>query len=151
MPLQLSSLRRTIAAELVIVAAILMLTAALGTTPPPRALASEHIHNPEHHAEEHHSHGLIVEMSSGRRSATVTFASAHAGPNDVEIEIGGDGGETAAKEVVIVASNVTAGVEPIRRAANPVRAGVWEVQGLHLIPAGQWSIRVEALVSISKN
>ena len=141
------ALRRTIAAELVIVAAILMLTAALGTTPPPRALASEHIHNPEHHAEEHHSHGLTLEVSSGRRNAKVTFASAHAGPNDVEIEIGGDGGETAAKEVVIVASNITAGVEPIRRAANPVRAGVWEVQRLNLIPAGEWSIRVEALVS----
>jgi copper transport protein len=65
----------------------------------------------------------------------------------VEIEIGGDGGGPAAKEVIIVASNVTAGVEPIRRAANVLRAGAWEVRGLHLIPAGEWSIRVEALVS----
>jgi copper transport protein len=143
------ALRRTINAELAIVAAILIATAALGTTPPPRALLNEHTHTPEHHsADQHHAHGLSVEMSDAGRRVTLTFASAHAGANNVEVAIGDAGGKAVeAKEVTVTAANPAAGVEPIRRSAVSIRPGAWAINGLTLVPAGKWSIGVEVLVS----
>jgi copper transport protein len=143
------ALRRSIAAELTIVASILIVTAALGTTPPPRALASGHAHSPEHHSgQPHHRHELTLEMASADRRASATFASAHSGPNSVEIAISGQSGDIVeVREVTFVASNPAAGVEPIRRAAVSLRPGVWKVNDLLLVPPGTWSIEVEALVS----
>jgi len=53
----------------------------------------------------------------------------------------------AAKEVTITASKAQAGVEPIRRTAQPTGTGEWRSADLLLVPKGEWSIRVEALVS----
>jgi hypothetical protein len=116
--------RRTIEAELAVVVGILIATAALGTTPTPRALTG-HVHTPGHHATgEHHAHGLAVERSSGDRHATITFASAHAGPNEVQLVITDQGGAAVqAKEVAFTAANPIAGVEPIRRSAASIRPG----------------------------
>jgi copper transport protein len=143
------ALRRTIAAEIVIALAILVVTAVLGTTPPPRALVSNHSPLPDYHsADQHHEHGLSLELLSASQRATLRFSSAHAGANDVEIAISDeDGSAVDAKEVMISAANAAAGVEPIRRAAVRVRPGTWEAKNLLLVPSGTWSIRVEALAS----
>jgi copper transport protein len=143
------ALRRTIAAELAVVALILIVTVSLGTTPPPRALQGGHVHSFESHSSGDHSrHGLSVHLGSGNLRAELTFLSALAGLNSVEIAIGAEGGTALeAKEVTLAAANPAAGVAPIRRMAQPMRPGVWEVKELALVPAGEWSIRVEALVS----
>jgi copper transport protein len=142
-------LRRTIGAEICVAAAILVATAALGTTPPPRALLSGHAHSPDHHlAHEHHAHGLSIEMSNGARRAAVTLSSAHAGTNAAKITLtDADGSALDAKEVIFIAANFSAGVEPIQRSAVRLRPGVWTVDSLQLVPAGAWAIGVEALVS----
>lgn len=144
-----AALRRTIGAEVVLAAAILAITAALGTTPPPRALGAGHAHTPGHHAAgEHHAHGLSVELSSAGLRAALTFSSAHAGANDVEIAIIDEGGQAVeAQEIVFTAANPAAGVEAIGRPAVRLQAGLWEVKGLQLVPAGEWSLGVEVLVS----
>jgi copper transport protein len=87
-------------------------------------------------------------MSSGSRRATLTFASALAGVNDIEVAISdGAGNPVEAQEVTLTAANPAAGVEPIRRSAVPVRPGVWAFEGVMLVPAGEWTVGVEALVS----
>jgi copper transport protein len=143
------ALSRAILAELALLAAILLVTAGLGTTPPPRAAETGHVEGPGYHAPgERHAPGLSVEMAGADLHATLAFASARAGPNEVEIAIAAEGGEpAAAQEVTFVAANPAAGVEPIRRNATPAGAGTWVVGGLTLAPAGEWSIRLEVLVS----
>lgn len=148
-PRAVTALRRTISAEIGLVVAILIVTAALGTTPPPRALQSGHAHTPDHHsADQHHAHGLTVETSSGDRRATIALSSAHAGANAAQITLtNADGSALEAKEVTFIVSNPSAGVEPMQRSAGRLRPGVWEIEALQLVPAGDWSIKVEALVS----
>jgi copper transport protein len=57
------------------------------------------------------------------------------------------GAPIEASEVTLVAANPSAAVEPLRRAATATGPGTWRIEDLLLLPAGRWSIRVEALVS----
>jgi copper transport protein len=140
-----AALRRTIVAELALVAAILIVTSALGITPPPRTDGQNSRQQP---GKEHHAHGPTLHMSGHGLRVTLSLASAQAGPNNIEVTIRHENGNPAeAKEIMFVASNPEAGIEPIRRLGEPTGKGVWEVKDLTLVPAGQWSIRVEALVS----
>jgi copper transport protein len=87
-------------------------------------------------------------MSGDGLRVTLSLASAQAGPNNIEVVITDESGNPVdVKEVTFVALNPAAGIEPIRRLAEPTGRGVWGVKDLTLVPAGQWSIRVEALVS----
>jgi copper transport protein len=144
-----SGLRLSIAAEIALVVGILIATASLSTTPPPRVFEAEGVPAAELHSpHEHHARGLAVELSSGERRATVEFATLQNGTNAVEITLTDARGKAVeAREVAFAASNPSAGVEPVRRTAVPVRPGVWRVEGLLLVPGGEWLIRVEALVS----
>jgi copper transport protein len=143
-----NALRRTISAELAFAAAIVTVTAVLGTTPPPRVVLG--VQPPPadvHAAHEHHARTLSVELASAGRRATATFSSGESGPNSLVIDITDQHGEPLkAQEVTFTASNPSAGVEPIRRKAEPVKEGRWQVTGLVLVPAGQWSLRIDALV-----
>jgi copper transport protein len=143
------ALHKTISAEFAFAFAILIVTAALGTTPPPRVVLG--VQPPPadaHAAHEHHARALSVEMANVGRRATVTFSSAESGPNSLVIDIIDQRGETLeAQEVTVTAANPSAGVEPIRRPAELVKKGRWQVTHLVLVPAGPWSIRVDVLVS----
>jgi copper transport protein len=139
------ALRRSIAVEIAVVGAILIATAALGTTPPPRALPSGMA---EDHSMQHHGHVVEIDLSSGDYRVAVSLAPGETGRNHVEVKIAQDQGEAvSASEVTFIATNVAAGVEPIRRAAVATKPGQWEIHDLLLVPAGAWDIRVEALVS----
>jgi copper transport protein len=144
-----SALRKTITMELALAIAILVVTALLGTTPPPRVAPGTYAPSADiHSAHEHHAQALSVEMANAGRRATITFSSGESGPNAVEIEITDESGdELEAQEVRLTASNPSAGVEPIRRTADLIKRGHWQVTDLMLVPAGHWSIRIEALVS----
>jgi copper transport protein len=142
-------LRLSIAAEIALVVGILIATAALSTTPPPRVFQQDGVPAAELHSpHEHHAQGFAVELLSGERRAAVEFATLESGANAVEITLtDAKGTAIEAKEVTFAASNPKAGVEPVRRMALPLRPGAWRVEDLVLVPGGEWSLRVEALVS----
>ena len=142
-------LRLSIAAEVALVVGILIATAALSTTPPPRVFQLDGVPAAELHSpHEHHAQGLAVELWSGEHRAVVEFATLESGANAVEITLtDAKGTAIEAKEVTFAASNPKAGVEPVRRMALPLRPGAWRVEDLMLVPGGEWSLRVEALVS----
>jgi copper transport protein len=144
-----SRLRLSIAAEIALVLGILIATASLSTTPPPRVFQGEGVPAAERHSpHEHHAQGVAVELLSGDRRATVEFATLRSGANAVEITLTeARGTQVQAREVWFAAWNPSAGVEPVRRMAVPLRPGAWQVEGLLMVPGGEWSIRVEALVS----
>lgn len=137
------ALLASIGIEIALVVAILIATVALGTTPPPRALAS----GGDHSVHEHHARVLTLELSASGHRATIAFQSDESGPNAVSIEFA-DGGRIAlaAKEVVLVLSNPDAGIEAMKRLALPVEPGHWRVADLMLVPAGRWTVRLEALI-----
>ena len=59
----------------------------------------------------------------------------------------GDFGPLDAKEVTLVLSNASAGVEPIRRPARKPGDGTWRVDGLVIPVSGRWTIRIDILIS----
>ena len=146
-PRAVKSLRVTIEAEIALVLAILTATAVLGTTPPPRvhnASAAADVHAPH----EHHRPLLSLELSNADLRARITFASDESGANAAEIDITDlDGEAVTPLEVTLAASNPSTGIEAIRRRATAVGPGRWRVGDLMLVPAGEWTIRVEILVS----
>jgi copper transport protein len=132
-----TALRRTIAAEVVLAAAILVATAALGTTPPPRVLAGSAETHAGHSYGTHQaaSRGLSVTIIGAGRSVEVVLDSDRSGINGAQIRLlGSAGGPLAAQEVTFIAANPSAGVEPIRRTAEAVALGTWQVDHLLLVP-----------------
>ena len=140
-----AALRRAICVELALVGAILLATAALGINPPPR------IHSDADHAGLHDYQeptGLWLTVTSEGRRAQIVVASARSGPNSIYARFSNSGGTPLdLKEVTLVAANPAAGIAPIRRKAQPTPTGAWNVDDLVLVPAGKWSIRIDALVS----
>jgi copper transport protein len=141
------ALRRTIEAELALAAGILVATAALGTTPAPRVLQN----GAETHAGHIHarpaSRGLSVTISVAGRSAEIILDSDRSGANGARIELLDSAGRPLlAQEVILVAANPAAGVEPIRRTAEAAGPGIWKVEQILLVPAGSWSMRIDALI-----
>jgi copper transport protein len=53
----------------------------------------------------------------------------------------------AAKEVILVVWNPSAGIEPIRRGAALEGGSRWRIAGLHIPIAGVWRMRVDILIS----
>lgn len=127
---------RSIAMETLIVLLIFGLVAAWRFTPPPRALASAaaapaatHIHTAQAMAD------LIV--TPGR-----------AGPVNVSAMImTGEFGPLDAREVTFIFSNPDAGIEPFRRMAKKPGDGTWRADGIVLPLPGEWTVRVDVLIS----
>jgi copper transport protein len=149
-PRAATSLRRSIAAELVFVLAILVATAALSTSPPPRVLEgvdethAGHIHA----AHEAQTREVSVTIIDAGRSVEVVLASDRSGINGAQITLQDSAGSPLqAQEVTFIAANPSAGVEPIRRQAEATGPGTWQVEHLLLVPSGLWSIRIDALIS----
>ena len=64
---------------------------------------------------------------------------------DLEV-LDGELGPLAAKEVTLVVSNPTAGIEPVRRTATSEGGPRWGVDDLRIPVAGRWRLRVEILI-----
>jgi copper transport protein len=127
-------LARSINAEVVLVVVILGLVALWRFTPPPRvlALAREapallHIHTDQLMADL-----KLTPGRAGRSAATI-------------VVMRGDFSPFVPKEVTLILSNPTAGIEPIRRSAV-LRDEVWRVDGLTLPVPGHWQVRIDVLV-----
>jgi copper transport protein len=126
-------LAASIAIESVLALAILGTVGLWRFTPPPRSLiaaAPTLIHF-------HGSEGMVQIEVEPVRARGATFA--------IEV-LDGDYKPMRAQEVGLVIASPTAGIEPIRRAANNVGGSDWEIDDLRIPVGGRWSLRVDILV-----
>jgi copper transport protein len=127
-------LTMSLAAELLLALVILGLVALWRFTPPPRAQiidapVSLHLHGDKAMAQIE-----IVWDGSQRAHADVQVLDAAFQPLIV-------------KQVALVITNPTVGIEPIRRGATAVADSHWRIDDLRIPIAGRWNVRVELLVS----
>jgi copper transport protein len=128
------NLMRSIAAEILLVVAILGLVAAWRFTPPPRALALAR------------EAPALLHIHTDQLMADLKLTPGRAGRSDATIVVmRGDFAPFVPKEVTLILSHATAGIEPIRRGAV-LRDEVWRVDGLTLPVAGTWQVRIDVLV-----
>ena len=129
------SLVRSIAVETVLVLAILGVVALWRFTPPPRTLLEAapvsvkvHLHGEKAMALLSLSPGRV-----GRVRASIAVMAERAEPLEPN-------------EVTLVVSKPGSGLEAIARPAHEMSDGTWQVDGLLIPLAGEWSARVEILV-----
>jgi copper transport protein len=151
---------RSISLETVLVVAILGVAAGWRFTPPPRSLdaaaassALVHIHSAQEPASVHlHDDSDVppatIEIESAKAMAHLVVSPPKVGPSTVSIEIfDADFLPLDAKEVTLVLSNLAAGVEPLKRRATKPDNRPWRIDNLVIPVAGQWTARVDILVS----
>ncbi|WP_046864149.1 copper resistance protein CopC [Microvirga massiliensis] len=134
---------QVIAAEGVLVLLILGLVAGWRFTPPPRASViapAAPVSVPEG--------PTSVHIHTGEGMAEVTFDPGRVGKTAATIELfDAAGAPLEPKEVALVLSQRSAGIEPLQRQAMRVGDGTWRVDDLVLPVPGRWQIRVDALVT----
>ena len=123
----------SVGCELALAVVILGLVACWRFTPPPRsqvatAPISIHLHGDRAMAQ--------IEVAAD------TMQGAHARISVLD----GEFRPLAAKEVTLVLSSASAGIEPLRRAGVALGDGAWRIDDLRLPVAGQWLLRVEILI-----
>jgi copper transport protein len=152
---------RSISLETVLVVTILGVAAGWRFTPPPRSLdaaaasaALVHIHTGAQEPASVHLHDerdvppARLEIESAKAMAHLTVAPPKVGRSTVSIEIfDADFLPLDAKEVTLVLSNAAAGVEPLKRRATKPDNRPWRVDNLVFPVAGEWTARVDILVS----
>jgi copper transport protein len=126
---------RSIAAETAVVILIFAVAAAWRFTPPPRSLAIAAAQPAYVHI---HASKAMVELTiapgrAGRVAATIAVADGEFNP-------------LQAKEVTLVLSNPTAGIEPYRRAARRSEDGSWRIEDFVIPIGGKWNVRVDVLI-----
>jgi copper transport protein len=129
----LRPLARSLVFELALALTILGLVATWRFTPPPRTIAP-------HVPISLHLHG-----EKAMAQIEIAWPSAAQARADVLV-LDGAFQPLAVKEVTLVLANPAAGIEPIRRVAAPADGG-WRIDDLSVPLAGQWTLRVELLVS----
>ena len=114
---------------------ILALVALWRFTPPPRALAADGAD--------------LASICTAKRPwpRSSLRRDAARGARVSVLVLDGEFRPLAAKEVVLVVSNVAAGIEPLRRAAVGHGRRRWRIEDLRIPVAGEWLVRVEILVS----
>jgi copper transport protein len=127
-------LATSIRAELALALVILALVASWRFTPPPRSLAANqqvalHVHGERAMAQ------IEIEPRRGR-SATMSV-----------LLLDGELRPLTAKELTVVFTNATAGIEPMRRQAMNEDGTNWRISDLRIPVAGRWQLRVEILIS----
>lgn len=129
------SLRRTIAAELLVALAVLGVTAALAQTPPPRTQAAM-------------THASTVTVSTGDGlQVTLALAPARAGANTLDIAIvDRTGAAVMPVEVTASFAQPAIGIEPIERATLASGPGRYRVDAIDLVE-GFWQVEVTILVT----
>lgn len=127
---------RFIATETLVVLLIFGVAAAWRFTPPPRALAAAA------------AAPATTHIHTVKAMADLTVNPGRAGTVSVSAMImRGDFGPFDAKEVTFVFSNPTAGIEPFRRHAEKPGDGTWRAADVELPLPGEWSVRVDVLIS----
>lgn len=138
-------LRLAIGGELLLGLAILFWTAYLSETVPPRSLAG-------------HNHGStalsrlsgaynVAETATGER-ALVQVNPGRSGWNTLNVHLlDKNGQEMNPKEVAAELSQPALGIEPIRRPLSGQGNGYFEHSGVDFAAPGEWSVRIDALVS----
>jgi copper transport protein len=130
------SMVRSIAAETTIVILIFTVVATWRFTPPPRALAIAA------------AEPAYVHIHTAKAMADLTVTPGRTGPVAATMVIAsGDFGPLEAKEVALVLSNPSAGIEPIRRTAQQAENGSWQVDDLVIPAPGAWTVRVYLLIT----
>jgi copper transport protein len=128
-------LRKSIRAELLCIVLILIVTVMLGRTPPPRALAQEQATRP--------SIGIVTTTQG--RMALLELAPTGSGSYAVTVSLLDPAGEPlAADDVILHLANPLAGIEPLSRRLVRRAPGTYAGTGPLTIPAGRWSVRVDA-------
>lgn len=123
-----------IATEFALAIVILGIVGLWRFTPPPRALAAAETTYIHLHAEPAMAQ---IDLTPERdRGANVNIAVTE---DDLR--------PVAAKEVVLVIWNPSAGIEPIRRDATFEGGAQWRISGLHIPIGGVWRMRIEVLIS----
>ncbi len=126
----------SIAVETAIILMIFGAVAAWRFTPPPRALAIAA------------AQPATVHIHTAKAMADLAVTPGRAGPITVSAFImTGDFGTLDAKEVTFVFANPTDGIEPFKRRAEKVSDGIWRAEGVVLPLAGEWTVRIDVLIS----
>jgi copper transport protein len=124
----------SVVAECGIALAILGTVALWRFAPPPRALIA--------------AEPASIHFHGGRAMAQIDVEPVRARGAEMSIEVlDGEFHPLTAKEVTILLSNATAGIEPVRRAAVSTGNSSWRIDDLRIPTAGRWSLRVDILIN----
>ncbi len=130
------ALRVSILIEILIAVAILATVANWRFTPPPRALQLAA------------RQAVAGDVMSDKAMAQVSIFPGTTGPVTVTVSPMAHGAaDLTVKELTVILSQPSAGIEPIRRRAQMNDEGDYVVEGLRLPVPGRWHIRVEILIS----
>jgi copper transport protein len=141
------TLRRAIGVEAALVAAILLATIMLGATPPPRVHPRGEVLTKLHQQHDRAAPKSSTTAQSGTIRAEIDLSPAQSGRNTILIRLlDAAGAPLEARETIVALANLPAGVEPIRRAFSRTGPGTYQLKDLVLVPAGTWSIRIDALL-----
>ncbi len=131
------ALARTIAIEILLAVCLLAIIALWRFTPPPRALnfvrpatVSMHIHDAAAMAD------LTLTPTSPSKPGSLELMLLDANMAPLEV-----------LAVNVSFSNVSLGIEPIRRKAQKLGPGRWEIVALDLPRANRWTLDIDALIS----
>jgi copper transport protein len=140
-------LRASIGLEIALVAAILSITASLGQSVPPRAmLAGEHAHHMD--MARGAMPGFSVLTYRDGNGALIEIAPARPGLNDVTVHlIDPSGSPLAPQEATLELSNGAAGIEPIHFDLTAAEPGLYRLRGVRIVAPGDWTVRLDALVT----
>jgi copper transport protein len=118
------------------VLAVLGLVAGWRFTPPPRAMIDAA------------AAPLQIHIHTERAMADMTIARNRSGGRQISMTmLDGQFGPLAAKEVTLVLSNRSAGIEPLRLRAQHIEATIWRIEDVRIPFPGRWQARVEILIS----
>ncbi len=135
-PSAMGRLVGSIAAETAIVVLIFGVAAAWRFTPPPRALAIAA------------AKPAVVHIHTDKAMANVQLSPGSAGQVEASIDLlSGDFGALNAKEVTLVLSQPSSGVESIRRPARRAAEANWRIDQIIIPLPGTWHVRVDILIS----
>jgi copper transport protein len=134
------ALATSVKAEWVLVAIVVVLVASFRLTTPPRSLF----------AQAPRAAPLFAMLATGDASnmANVDLLPGRVGQNEILIQITDRRMTPIAVEGVTVSlTDAAAGVEPIVRTATKASGTIWRVDGLTIPLGGEWTIKVQALLS----
>jgi len=128
------TLRRSIAAELMLVVAILGVVGLWRFTPPPRTLAVM-------------QEDFFTHLHAARAMADVTLSPSRAGPIAITVQLRDpDERLLDAKGLSVTLSNPEVGIEPATVEAKPAGEGQWRALMVAPVP-GRWTLRLDILIS----
>lgn len=131
-------LLRMIGMEIIVAVCILGLVSLWRFTPPPRSLHAVHIS-----AIAQASAPIQTELTSSKAHATLRY---QPGTLLMTLSDGATGQPMAAQEVTVTLSNPQAGIESLRRDAQPTENGTWQATLPPLPQIDGWQVRLDIRV-----